>query len=45
MQQIKEYQSGQRSKDKNTSSTKKDRPIDENESKDSDASHDSSDTK
>lgn len=45
MQQIKEYQSGQKSSDKKTGSTKQDKPVDENESKDSDTSHDSSDAK
>ncbi|MDC0865252.1 ProQ/FINO family protein [Rickettsiaceae bacterium] len=45
IQQIKEYQSGQKSSDKKTGSTKQDKPVDENESKDSDTSHDSSDAK
>lgn len=45
MQQIKEYQSGQKSSDKKTASTKQDKPVDEDKSKDLDTSHDSSDAK
>ena len=45
MQQIKEYQSGQKSSDKKAGSTKQDKPVDEDKSKDSDTSHDSSDAK
>lgn len=45
MQQIKEYQSGQRSNDKKPGSTKQDKPVDEDKSKDLDTSHDSSDAK
>jgi len=45
MQQIKEYQSGQRSSDKKPGSTKQDKPVAQDKSKDSDTSHDSSDAK
>jgi sRNA-binding protein len=45
MQQIKEYQSGQKSGDKKAGSTKQDKPVDEDKSKDLDTSHDSSDAK
>lgn len=45
MQQIKEYQSGQKSGDKKAGSTKQDKQVDEDKSKDSDTSHDSSDAK
>ena len=45
MQQIKEYQSQQRSNDKKPASTKQDKPVDENKSKDSDTSPDSFDAK
>jgi sRNA-binding protein len=45
MQQIKEYQSGQRSNDKKTASTKQDKQVDKDKSKDSAISHDSSDAK